>query len=504
MYRLCRLTAVLAIVLVVYIVVLGSGCSVLPLESAHQHHDQAADAEDQEQKQEKEPPPPEDIDPELKMYPPEVREQIKSATLSEGVERFVKGDAELPPPLQIIKQQYSEADAAAKAEAEKKIAAVVRDSEVDLERRKQALSLVSNFDSPMLDLRIDVAKNAGEQELREAAIGALVTIEEPTKKVFDALGELTEDSDPAIREKAQDILTQLQARGGEFGIHALVQDLGIYRNDASALASTHLVSMGEKTLPYLIEAAKTDSNKYRRAAATCCIAMICAGENPQLRKFSEQAQATRVTKEWKPANPDGVEPMLYVLENDPYPVARSAAAQGLGYLGQKETAGPLADALTDEDEAVRRRAAAALVTVPADDVVPELSEAALNDPIPAVRSYAVRALGQVGNAAVIPALSRGTSDEVPGVRQAAVEQLGRLGADTALEDMVALFEDPNQDVRWAAVRAVGDLRYKEAAPYLIEALKDPSPQVSNAAERGLQKLGIAKRKATGLEAAEQQ
>lgn len=503
MCRFSKLTALLAIALVGYILLIGTGCSILPLESAHHHHHEA-DAQDQDHGEKEPPPPPEDIDPELEMYPPEVREQIKAATLSEGVARFVKGDTELPPPADIIKQKYPEADAAAKREAEKQVAAVVRDPEADLQTRQQALSILGTMDTPMLDLRIDLAKNASEKELRQAAIGGLLSVKKPTKKLFDALDELTEDPDPAIREKAQDVLTQLQARGGEFGIRALVQDLGVFRNDASALATTHLVSMGEKTLPYLIEAAKTDDNKYRRAAATCCIAMICAGENPQLRKFSEQAQATRVTKQWTPANLEGLEPMLYVLENDPYPVARAAAAQGLGYLGQKDTAVALAKALSDEDESVRRRAAAALVTVPAEDVVSELSETALNDPAPAVRSYAVRALGQVGSPAVIRALAKATSDEIPSVRQAAVEQLGRLDADSALEDMIALFDDTNQDVRWAAVRAVGDLRYTEAVPYLIEALKDPSPQVSNAAERGLQKLGIAKRKATGLEAAEQQ
>jgi len=45
----------------------------------------------------------------------------------------------------------------------------------------------------------------------------------------------------------------------------------------------------------------------------------------------------------------------------------------------------------------------------------------------------------------------------------------------------------------------GELRSDEAVPYLVKALQDEVPQVTNAAERGLQKLGIAKRRGTGFE-----
>ncbi|MFO7947848.1 MAG: HEAT repeat domain-containing protein [Armatimonadota bacterium] len=477
---------------------------MLPLESAHHPiHDDGQDDEEHEHAEKEEPPAPDEMDPELDMHPPQVQELIKETSLMDGVNRLVADDQEMPTPADIINYQYPRATDAAKKEAEETIRKLLLDRDSTAQQRVTALGVLNTFDDPMLDVRRDMAANDPDMEVRKAALGGLANVQEPSRELFATLKELTDDPNSEIRQLAQDILIQLETRGGEFGIHALIQDLGQFKNDASALAATHLVTMGKKTLPYLIDAAKNDPNKFRRHGAASCIAMICAGDNPSLRKFSEQAQATRVTEDWQEANLAGLEPMIYVLQNDTYAPARAIAAQGLGYLGDEKAARPLAEALEDPDEEVRRRAAAALVTVPSKSVVRQIGRAALNDPSPAVRLYAVTALGHSGVPGAISPLAEATKDEQADVRMAAAEQLGRLKAKTALNDLVAMFDDPNQDVRWEAVRAVGELETKEAAPYLLEALKDEYPQVSNAAERGLEKLGIAKRKPTGLESAGQ-
>jgi HEAT repeat protein len=229
--------------------------------------------------------------------------------------------------------------------------------------------------------------------------------------------------------------------------------------------------------------------------------MICAGNNPSLDKFAQRAQATRHDQRTPvPPKLAGLDPMLRILTHDSYAPAREAAAQGLGYLGSAKAAPVLAKALSDPDKHVRRRAAAALETIPADAVAEQLADAAKNDKEAIVRSYAVRALGSIEPTPhVISALARATEDTAAEVRQNAADELGQLKVSEGLEPLVKLFNDPDEDVRWAAVRAVGDLQDRRATPYLVNALKDDVPQVSNAAERGLQKLGIGKRKGLGFD-----
>ena len=487
----------LAIILVACLLALGSGCTLLPLIDPHGHEDQAGDDEHAEQAEEP-PPPPTEEDMDLAGHPPEVREAIKKTTVAEAMEMFNQpGEDAAPDAVAIVSYVYKKAGKADRKRLE----------DVTVERlknanepavRKSAIALLAGFDNSHMDLRMKVARSDPDPSVRLAAVGGLRQDGMAARAV---LKELTNDTDGTVRQAAQDQLTNLMSAGGDEGLKALVQDLGVYKNDASALASISLVVKGEQSLPYLIDAALNDPNDHRRAAATTCIAMICAGNNPSLDKFAQRAQATRhIERTPVPAKLKGLDPMLKVLAGDSYAPAREAAAQGLGYLGSEKAAPVLAEALSDPDTHVRRRAAAALETIPAGAVAKQLADAAKNDKEAIVRSYAVRALGTIGaTPLVISALARATEDTDAKVRQNAADELGGLQADETLEPLVKLFNDPDEDVRWAAVRAVGDLQDKRATPYLVEALRDEVPQVSNAAERGLQKLGIGKRKGIGFD-----
>ena len=94
------------------------------------------------------------------------------------------------------------------------------------------------------------------------------------------------------------------------------------------------------------------------------------------------------------------------------------------------------------------------------------------------------------------------------MRRYAAVHLGRFAEEGELSEQLhqqallalrKLFDDESSDVRWAAVMSVGKLRDKAAVSLLVEALDDPVSMVSHAAERGLQKLGIAQRKAEEFE-----
>ncbi len=333
------------------------------------------------------------------------------------------------------------------------------------------------------------------------------------------------DSKPGLVRRVRELLNHpdrqvsdgaVSALVGMYGqskdVTGLISLLGVCEHDLSAKAAIRLTVMGRETVPKLIHALKTSPNADQRHGAALVLAMICGGVSPQQQKFAELAHTeTRAYLQKPVAAPlrKAVEPLIDALLRDDSIKVREISAQGLGYLGDGDAAPALAEALAkDPSEAVRRRAAAALITVPAGSVRRDLEKAARSDESEAVRRYAAEALGWIGSPMVVPALIDITEDEGPEVRRYAAVQLGRLAEEgklsaqlhqKALLALVRLFDDESPDVRWAAVMSVGQLRDKAAVGLLAKALDDPVPMVSHAAERGLQKMGIAQRKAEEFE-----
>jgi len=319
--------------------------------------------------------------------------------------------------------------------------------------------------------------------------------------------ELLYHPDYKVSDAAASALVSMYERSNN--VAGLISLLGVYKQDLSAKAAIRLTVMGRDTAPELIHVLKTSPDADQRHGAAMVLAMICGGASPKQQKFSALAYAEKKTAYEEPVTPrplrKAVEPLIDALLHDDSAKVREISAQGLGYLGDGHAALALAQALTeDPSEAVRRRAAAALITVPARSVRQYLEKAARSDESEAVRRYAAEALGWLGSPAVVPALIDITEDEEPEVRRYAAVQLGRLADEWKLSDelhdhilvsLVKLFDDSNPDVRWAAVTSVGKLHDKGAVSLLAKAIDDPVPMVSHAAERGLQKVGVAERKA---------
>jgi HEAT repeat protein len=350
---------------------------------------------------------------------------------------------------------------------------------------------------------VGLATTDVSSQVRESAIWAMTQFP-PGGPTDAALKRLTQDPDPGIRSMAIIALTQVLSKSGQAGETQLVNLFGQYDNDASAKAIMELSTRGLKVVPLLIETLYKGSSGPQRHAAALALAMTCAGYNPSIDAFTKAAQVThRVEAGHQLADSRAVAPLIWALQNDTWAPTREIAAQGLGYLGDARAAAPLGAALKDSDPYVRRRAAAALITVPAAGVVRELSAAAVNDQIADVRQFAVQALGWIGNGTVVAALMQATKDPSADVRREAATQLGRIADPLCLEALTALLDtkahpDPDPDVRWAAVIALGKLRDKRAANVLVECLSDTSPQVTNSAERALQKLGIARQEKEGF------
>jgi len=180
---------------------------------------------------------------------------------------------------------------------------------------------------------------------------------------------------------------------------------------------------------------------------------------------------------------------------------RLRAAQRLAETG--ESPNLLANALTDESWRVRRIAAAGMAEVGGRDVVDTLIEAIrehhrdpalLNAALTAltktredvvmsivalldlddadVRTYAVLALGLVGDVRAVPALVARLDDADMNVRFHAIEALGRLGDRSVADAIAAVAESRDFFLSFAALDALALIGEPAVAPRLVPLLED--------------------------------
>jgi HEAT repeat protein len=151
-------------------------------------------------------------------------------------------------------------------------------------------------------------------------------------------------------------------------------------------------------------------------------------------------------------------------------------AQAVTALDPRTEARELIEHLTHDAPAVRRAAAALLEeAAPSVDGRAALSEAARQDPDPAVRSAAANSLSAYGDPA-FEALRDRLSDEHPTVRMTAVGALARANLRRALAVITPFFETPPSPAGIEAARILGRAAHGEdgvttARAYLRRALE---------------------------------
>lgn len=156
----------------------------------------------------------------------------------------------------------------------------------------------------------------------------------------------------------------------------------------------------------------------------------------------------------------GAGAVLLSLLRDPDLAVRRAAAQALGTIdGPAALAPAVAAHLTDSDPAVREAAAHALSLMEAREVWEALAAGAA-DAHPAIRQWAVAALGESGRGRTLAVLAdRVRCDRAPEVRAEAAYRLGVIGNWSVLADLEAVAgRDPNADVRRWARRSVEEIK----------------------------------------------
>lgn len=152
-------------------------------------------------------------------------------------------------------------------------------------------------------------------------------------------------------------------------------------------------------------------------------------------------------------------PLILGLLRDSVAEVRSAAARGLGVLGDERAAGPLAELYGREsDEKTAKVGQKSLVALGTAAVEPLVR--LLRSGRPEVRAGAASALGRIGSANAVDALIRLLSDSEPMVRRSAVFALRQIGERRGLEAVARLAES-ERGIDEDAAGALGGEGYRE-------------------------------------------
>ncbi|MEO0070028.1 MAG: HEAT repeat domain-containing protein [candidate division WOR-3 bacterium] len=181
--------------------------------------------------------------------------------------------------------------------------------------------------------------------------------------------------------------------------------------------------------------------------------------------------------------PDAGERLAQILLTEPNPNAREYAAKALGlnFTASETATSALIKALSDEDAAVRKAAAEALI---AQGKIPTEPKTRLQFLCAKQEWGALIAAGKPAVECLLPRLR----DLRPEIRLEAVKVLGRIRAQEAVKELCIALSDSNQDVRKAAAKALGDIGSPEAVPALKTAItregfKDVLREMENALRR---------------------
>lgn len=223
---------------------------------------------------------------------------------------------------------------------------------------------------------------------------------------------------------------------------ALHSDRPAIRERASELLGEHADPSEAPTVEALLDRAMNDEDGSVREAAVAA-----------LDALGPEALDRLVAKHAFPRGGDERELTVKacgrVLQSDRAEL-RLAAIHALERLGERSGARFVVEALTDEDQRVRRRAATAC--------------------------------GALGEKRCVNHLV-GRIDDVPPVRRASIIALGQIGTEAACKALVPLLSADEVSVRRDAARSLGIARYTPALNALLDQVDDDDPTVRGAAFR---------------------
>jgi len=139
---------------------------------------------------------------------------------------------------------------------------------------------------------------------------------------------------------------------------------------------------------------------------------------------------------------------------DPAPQVRAYAVQALGRIGWPHTATEVAKLMTDSVESVRLQVAFALGQLGDASTLQAITSNLSNEKSVDVKCEMLEALGKIGDPIVIATLMDYFSDPEPAYREAAAFAISNIQGHGRIPDLIQLSRDSIEDVRWKAVYAM--------------------------------------------------
>jgi HEAT repeat protein len=186
-------------------------------------------------------------------------------------------------------------------------------------------------------------------------------------------------------------------------------------------------------------------------------------------------------------DPESADFLVSVLQatEDPLALFKGEAALALGEIGDRRTIEPLKKLLETDDITDRACAAVALAKLGDKDGA-DILKKMLHDKEEA--NYGARALSQSPDTRALPWLLNMLKENLHG-RTYAVRALGKIGDKRASNTLTSLLQDKDEYVREAAIEALQELKEERAVTPLIEVLAcDPDDDVRQAAHDALHEI----------------
>jgi beta-lactamase regulating signal transducer with metallopeptidase domain len=217
---------------------------------------------------------------------------------------------------------------------------------------------------------------------------------------------------------------------------------------------------------------------------------LTAGEN--VRGDTDHAVLADGTGRRRPAesSTDGrMDALITLLLDSPDPAERRHAATALGQWGNAEVVPALIKSLRDRDASVREHATTAIGTIGDERGVAPLIDLLRSDRNAGVREHAASALGIIGGDAAYGALVAAyENDRDIRVRAHAAYGLGLMGDERALDLLIKGLESEHSVIRAHCVEALGLIGGSRAEREVQKALHDRSKEVREAAVRAQRRL----------------
>jgi len=318
--------------------------------------------------------------------------------------------------------------------------------------REDAASLLGTLKDPRAVLPLVSLLRDRDRSVREAAIGALTAIGEPS---VPALGACLSDPELTVQEAASAVLASIADRRVLDPLKQALRshDWIVRMHAVKALGRVQDVSAIEPLLPLL-----QDKVKAVREEVAAALAAIGEAAIPALLETLQH-------EEW---------------------LVRLHAVESLGKMKSQKAVDPLLSVLfNDQDSAVREDAVRALGEIGAPQAV-EFLFTAMKEP--GLRTLAVEALGRIGDRRAVPVLIEvveGTrpldapravagcgdqwNEEVI-TQGVAVRALGMIGDDASIPSLVAALEPTFTRAEAAAALAKFG---SKAVPFLLPLLTGP-------------------------------